>query len=806
MATEIQTLEPKAQLNITTQPQPFVSAFENLGKSSTFLGDLGATIAQESSIQYNKIRGLEYGQNPQGDLLPPITTADKAFAQGYLAQSQNTLSLQANQMFNQAELELDKSYKLSPGQVNEFQKQMTQGLESIMSVAPTEVRNKLGYQYGVKLDSLATQYRSKIINQSKSDAIDSMKVNDKLTDQNINNLATTGKFLEAKKLYDEKVLQNQRQFESGMMSRSELETSNASAKITYHQGIYNNKLLELESTAKNKSPEAIDKLRGEFLQQFTNYKNKPSELNADEWTTIGNNTLAFQQHLNNMESIAVNYAFADLSLKASQGTISNLDIQKVADMPGVTETKMNQWLAKFKNAQTKINKETTLTNSILSDYSNTKLWAETTSDKAKDNAYFQVVNRLNEPKAPFRAATAAPMQNEAIAASQAGGPVPAFNRILGGLSRSNNPSEVRSAYNAYQTVRLSNPKNLYGLNNDVSQTLQLFGAITRTNPQMGDDQVLQTMMAVQNRNKDQNDIINEKWKEESQGAKGHLATPMQKSNFARDILNNTGTFESKIPLLNQNEITANIMSIMKSNFFYAGDYDTAKEMTTEAVNLVYGPSKVSGRNMIQMYPLEKMSGIDNSHFFFQKDIVEQTQEKFKTQEIAAKQGLASTYYRIKNPEQYNLENITDSDYQRIINKSSPIIVETVRINNGKESVVNESELIADINQETQLSSNPGNPISGSFDLSLVDKTGFPTLLHYYGGYNPTSMTYTPNFEKVQNEFDLMYAKFGKTPMSNTEEIIQAINKFIPEKAPKISTKLAGRKDDIEGYIEQLDKL
>ncbi len=45
MAQEIQTLQPQERLSMTTQPQPFVSAFESVAKSDTFIGDLGATMA-----------------------------------------------------------------------------------------------------------------------------------------------------------------------------------------------------------------------------------------------------------------------------------------------------------------------------------------------------------------------------------------------------------------------------------------------------------------------------------------------------------------------------------------------------------------------------------------------------------------------------------------------------------------------------------------------------------------------------------------------------------------------------------------
>jgi hypothetical protein len=780
MAQEIQTLQPQERLSIMTQPQPFLAAFENVAKSDTFIGDLGATMAQQASIQYNRNRGLEYGLNPQGDLLPSITQADQAFKDGYLAQSQNTLSLQANQMFNQAEEQLSQSYKLSQGQINEFQSQMSQGLEKIMAVAPTEVRTNLSFQYQRQLDNTASQYRSKLITQAKSDALDAMKVNDKLTDQNINNMATTGKIQDAKKLYDDKIAQNLKQFNSGMMTRSEMEASNASAKITYYQGIYNNQLIQFEQEIPGENKEARDKRRGEFLSQFIDYNKRPKDISADEWTTLGNNTLAFQQHLNNMESVAANYAFSDLNLKAAQGTITNMDIQSVANMPGISDTQMNNWLAKFKATKANETRENTLTSQILSDYSNRKLWAETTSDKAKDNAYFATVSRQAQENP-----NAMPLQNEAYAASIAGGPVPAFNRVIESYSRSNNSEDMRAASNAIQVVANNQRGNLLGLSKDTTQRIQQFNAITRLHPGMSDDEALQRVRIAENRTEEEKKLAAMKWNELTTGAGGDLSTFQNQTRTAEKLLGVTGFF-NKAPMLNKLSMTANVMSILKSNYDFANNYEEAQEMTKESLQSIFGESKVNGENFTSMYPLEKMANLENSHFFFQRDIVEQLNQKFEQQKVAAQNGLAANYYRIKNMDKYDLDiaplkpfaqRLTQEKYNDVMKNAEPIKVEIVRIVNGKESVVDTANLIVDISQETQLSYNPNNPVSGSYDVGLSHTSGYSSMLTHYGPYNPSLMTYTPNFDKVKQSYDDAFGRFGRKPMSNMEELQAMIQKL-----------------------------
>jgi hypothetical protein len=781
MATEIQTLEPTQRLSITTQPQNYVAAMDNLARSDTLIGDLGATIAQQASIQYNRKMGLEYGLNPQGDLLPPITTADKAFQEGYIAQSKNTLSLQANQMFNQAEEELNKSYKLNQSQINDYQAQMSKGLESIMKVAPTEVQATLGYQYQAQLQNSTSELRKKLISQSKSEALDTMRVNDKLTDQNINNLATSGKIDQAAQIYQNKLAQNQRQYNSGMMTESEKIASDTSAKITYYQGLYNNQLVNLAQQQKGATKESIDQKKGEFLAQFADYKNKPKDISADEWTNLGNNTLAFEQHLQNMQNIQANFVMSALDVKATQGTLTNLDITSAANTPGVTDTRMNEWLAKYKQTKATQTQQNQFTTDLLSNYSDSRTWAETQSDKAKDAAYYQVVDSLNQQTGvPFRTVSPQPMQNEAQAAAMAGGPVPAFIRTISALSRTLDPAEMRSAVNAYYDVKLRNPGNIYGLDKNVVQRLEAFKAIRDNNPGMSDQEALQKIRVAETRDEKQKALLQENWQEQMLGPKGQIATYADKVRQTRDILGiKTGLFSigKSTPMLNENNITSNVMNIWKSNYDFDGDIEEAKSMTAEAAKTIFGPSKVNGAEFISMYPLEKMSGIENSHFFFQRDIAQQLTQKFQDKKDAFMRGEVSTYYRVKNSENYDLETMTQDKYNKIIKNAEPMVIETIGFKDGKEQVIDEADLITDISQETQLSYDPANPASGDYDLALSHKNGSSFMLPHYGPKNALQMTYSPNFQKVKNEYTMMFSKFGSKPMSNTEEIMAYVAKL-----------------------------
>ena len=127
-------------------------------------------MASNASQTYQKMRGIEAGKTPGNDLLPSITEADKAFAEGYSAQAQQTLSLQAQQMMMQGQLDLNNNYKLSSGDIQAYQKNMAQGLQKIIEQAPYTIRPELANQFSGQLQQDVYNYNNKLLTQQKTEA------------------------------------------------------------------------------------------------------------------------------------------------------------------------------------------------------------------------------------------------------------------------------------------------------------------------------------------------------------------------------------------------------------------------------------------------------------------------------------------------------------------------------------------------------------------------------------------------------------------------------------------------------------
>src|ERR1700753_3422915 len=131
MANQIvQPTKPQVELDLTTNAN-YTAAFDSAAMTPTMLGEIGSVVAQSASNALSQKWGYQAGLNPHGDLIPPITKADQVYQNAYLAQSNNTLSLQANSMLMQANEQLNKAYQLTPSMIDDYQKQMAEGTRQI---------------------------------------------------------------------------------------------------------------------------------------------------------------------------------------------------------------------------------------------------------------------------------------------------------------------------------------------------------------------------------------------------------------------------------------------------------------------------------------------------------------------------------------------------------------------------------------------------------------------------------------------------------------------------------------------------
>src|SRR5690606_32577742 len=171
----------------------------------TMLGQAGSIAAQGAANLVSQRLGYEAGLTPHGDILPPLTKADEAYQKAYIAQSSNVLSLQMNEMLLKANEEIQSAYQLTPDMIMQYQSQMMQGAQEILSNAPTAVRSSLEMHYASQIQNSSHKLTLRLANQNKQRAQDHMKVVDKQIDVEIINKAMAGDMEGARALYESKL-------------------------------------------------------------------------------------------------------------------------------------------------------------------------------------------------------------------------------------------------------------------------------------------------------------------------------------------------------------------------------------------------------------------------------------------------------------------------------------------------------------------------------------------------------------------------------------------------------------------------
>ncbi len=267
----IQTLQPQVKLNIEEGVPNFGAAFRDLAFTPTALGQFGSQLALQSGIKMAQMRGQNLGQNPEGELLPPITDVDKAFVDSYSSQAQATLGLQANRMLDKAQEDLHKAYKLTPGMIQDYEKNMGEGLQDILEHAPSTIKTQLQSQLGNQLLNSSHQLNMQMIGQQKEEAKSQQQAYASKQLEKMHNAAMNHNPELAKKIYENASSIADANLSSGMYKPLQAESAKSTVKLSYYSSIQIAQALQARDEHK--------------LEPFLNgmITNKPPKLTWGEW-------------------------------------------------------------------------------------------------------------------------------------------------------------------------------------------------------------------------------------------------------------------------------------------------------------------------------------------------------------------------------------------------------------------------------------------------------------------------------------------------------------------------------------------
>ena len=626
MAKEVPTFQRTETVEAKTSAPQFTQAFEKLATTSNLMGDIGARVAQQSSQALATTWGTEAGQKPHGNLFPAVTDFDRQFEASYKTQSQAVLSLQAEKLFADSQLQLAKASRLTPELIQQTNSQVSMGLARIASQAPNGVKENLQANFASQMISNNLQYQKHMITQQREDQKNNVLAGLDLNDKNLYNLATTGDYKGAESYVDQSKKMIASAVASNFITKQDGQKRTDSIDQTYLNGKTVHQAVQAQSEGKY----------GEWAKRFST---NPDKLPLDKFRNAGN---AAAEQINFLHGLNVQN---DQFLAAQMRTSITKDASGITDgnwsnfeSNVFDKTLVEKVRKEYEHAINSANKVKKETQDIIGNFSDSAAFARSTPKQIND-AFDKLVNYTmdtSKKKGPEISRDDAQVQ---VAAS-AGGRVPVFEKELDDKLTSGNPNNILSASKQIQALQKMEASRAY---QGVSQLAKAVGI--QFNQQRGsmpdNDLARKITDNLSNIDNTMETTLNNSWNIELSKA-GAAGVNASKSlfNFALDKVDlgeRSGMFGIGGPDLGGTYFKViygnDIYNQLKSNFLTTrGDFKSAVELTKDYVKDHYGETYINGKKQITDNPIEKYLGYKGNEItpYVQADLLNQLSVEFES--------------------------------------------------------------------------------------------------------------------------------------------------------------------------------
>lgn len=262
MASDIKTIQGSAKIDETVSQGGFTGAAAGIAAANSTQSNIGMQVADGATMRLMEYVGTDLGKNPRGNIptIPGISYTDKLQA-AYAAQSQVTLGLQAQDAFNAANLEMEKKIALSPEDIMQYQKTMSDVIKDTTELAPNGARENLQASLTAELSNKIYQNNIRMTEeQRKRDfAHDTVYLHNNTNSMiEANNM---GNHKDALAIMESNIDALTKQFQANKIS--EVEYTN---QVELQNKKYQSSKLtkELSDAAKNRGSGAVEKLLSEI--------------------------------------------------------------------------------------------------------------------------------------------------------------------------------------------------------------------------------------------------------------------------------------------------------------------------------------------------------------------------------------------------------------------------------------------------------------------------------------------------------------------------------------------------------------
>ena len=759
------SVQPQVKSALESSPAGFGEAFASSAMNPTVLGELGSALANNASMEINKRRGIEAGLNPSGDILPPLTNSDKAYAEAYQNQSQATLTNQANDLFNKANENMSKLNRITTGSIANYQKTMTEGLDQILQLAPNDVRVALANQFTAQMQSSTHQYNMRVISQNKAEAVSSSNAALSSLNDQVHTAVLDGKLDTAAKLYEDSLAMIARGKNGGTYSSNQARVLGKTAHLNYLSS------LEIQKGITAKHAGKLD----EWYAGLADEKSKPDGVSWSEWETIRGNSAKYLNGVNSLSNQQQTLIASNGAVDIAQGTMNAEKMESYHQQLKESPKLYNQLQIQYSTQLRKNSKEGQSTNFYASNWQNIDRMRNATP-KQVDGAF----NMLADMYQKSSEASGNPISKDEAeyqVAANATVPVPTYNKKITSYATSGNPDLMMNALQSYNRLAdlpgfkagiASNNKNAIGTLHSFEHFIeQGLDATTAAN---------KATLINSDKSDEKTQLINRTTSEYLKGV-APTATKLQSWAFNQANISKNDVVDDPA------SVASEYLAMFKDNMqWVGGNTDVALKMTNKAFQQAWGVSHVNGKATFGFLPPEKMIKLDEGAVpLMQLDIAEQVKDAIKETNAAHDAGHYDWGYRVidgpsldeyatakKSVRELGLKDPKYATHKQIISKfdaGTPVEIERYRKVGKKEEVQKFTTKII-TNPWQGIDPNTGE-LTGGYDIALVNKeTGMTEP--FQGLFTNTNMnpTYNPKTDWIARNYMVVN---GLNPNANSHE-------------------------------------
>lgn len=606
----------------TVQPvrmPDFQSAMTNYAADTNWMSFIGSQVAAKASDAVAQKIGGEMGKNPKGDIGPSFTDFDKTMKNSYNTQAQATLSLQANKLITDSNVETASATRITPDLIAKTNQSVQKGLQNILKNAPDEVKPHMELQFGNAMLDQSASLSGRMLREQKED----QKNNNALaTDMNTQHAYSFG--LNGNEKAGLAAVENTRRLNEASVASRLITPETAKSNIDAARQSY------LSGKQINQYEKARAEGKGEeYLKSIAD--KKPKDLSDSDYMSVTNNLMQYVNHQDALRSQNQSLALAKFQTSIAMNPMAPNMAQQINDLKdNVSPEAFEKAQLHYVNAVKNYNTEQGNVNNALASWNDPSSFARLT-EKGVNKAFDMQVSRYVQQ----RDQQGSPISNdeaEVQVAASAGGKVPVFEKSLENKLLSGNPANIVSAAGQMGMLDDMEQGRVYaGVSTKAKAIATLFQQQRGSMPD--NDLARQITDNLSNIDEKTQKTLDNSWSLilSSKGA-GGLGAGKSLADFALQEVGLNSRHNNALGGAYFGVIYGNdIYNQLNSNFIATrGDYQAAKKMTQDYVDTHYGDTYVNGFKQKTDSPIEKYLGYKGNEItpYVQNDLLNQLSTSF----------------------------------------------------------------------------------------------------------------------------------------------------------------------------------